>query len=283
MWVLDPPETGDQNQMLDTALTYANGVPVYALTPHERNALHAVYALYEAMLGQPHPDLLPASLNGAHPTLQAAYNQVQKGARLEGLRDHLLASTDSCPYCGFGEPKDLDHYLPRSIYGELAIYSRNLIPSCGPCNNAKRSVVPGAANGFIHPYFQKLPEKDFLTAEVAFMDHALVVTFRVEPAELDDALASKLQFQLDRLSLNDRYAKQINIFLSGQRHALLFIHEREPALTGSYLSNSAASLAKAFGRNDWRVALLRALAQDAAFCADPASYVGRRVDDNEPQ
>src|SRR3546814_13583997 len=81
-------------------------------------------------------------------------------------RSVLLASTDACPYCGFGEPRDLDHYLPRSGYGELAIYPNNLVPSCSPCNNAKRTVVPGqgAAHGpgLIHAYFQALSDPDFL-------------------------------------------------------------------------------------------------------------------------
>src|SRR4051812_31560025 len=102
MWVLTPQLPGELDQSLDTALTYANGISVYALSQVERAAIHAVYQLYDALLGQPDPGLRPGALDAARPFLASAYDQVQVGARLASLRAHLLASTDSCPYCGFG-------------------------------------------------------------------------------------------------------------------------------------------------------------------------------------
>lgn len=278
MWVLERQEAGALDASLDTALTLANGVSVYALSPAERAAIHAVYQLYDAMLGQPHPDLRPEELNPTRPFLEAAFGQVQIGGRLASLRARLLASTDNCPYCGFGEPRDLDHYLPRSVYGELAIYPNNLIPSCGPCNNAKRTVVPGMGPGhgpgLIHAYFQPLPNQDFLRAAVSFEAGALRVEFYVDGAEMDAGLAAKLQFQVDRLKLNERYSKQINKFLSEQRTAMLMFNALGAALFSEYLQRSASSLAESNGRNDWRVALLRSLSANADFCATPELYLG---------
>lgn len=120
-----------------------------------------------------------------------------------------MASTDQCSYCGFGEPRVLDHYLPRSLFGELAIYPRNLVPSCSPCNNAKRSIVPGLGPAIgpslIHTYYQELPEAQFLRAHVTFNGGALKVSYQIEADLLEGTLAAKLQFQLERLKLNDRY------------------------------------------------------------------------------
>lgn len=283
MWALEQPEPVDQNEILDTALTYANGTPVYALSAVERAAIHAVYDLYDAMLGQPHVDLRPNSLGHARPHLAEAYSQIQIGARLEKLRQHLLASTDSCPYCGFGEPRDLDHYLPRVEFGELAIYFKNLIPSCSPCNNAKRTVFPGGAElanpGFIHPYFQELPDEDFLEADIVFHDGALLVSFRIDATNLEAQLAARLQFQLDRLKLNARYVKQINKFISEQRTALQMFHELDAGLLSTFLQRSSQALARKNGRNDWRVSLLRALSQNGDFCSDPGRYVGDELND----
>jgi hypothetical protein len=271
-------DRGDLNKTLDTALTYANGQPVYLLSAAERAAIHAVYDLYDALLGQPPADLRPDELENIRPYLGAAYDQVQIGGRLAKLRAHLLASTDACPYCGFGEPRELDHYLPRSVYGELAIYPNNLVPSCGPCNNAKRTVVPGHGPahgpGLIHAYFQTLPDQDFLKADVIFANGALEVSFRVDVTTLAVGLAAKLQFQLDRLKLNERYPKQVNKFLSEQRTAMLMLKELGSNLLSEYLLRSAHSLSASYGRNDWRVALLRALSADAAFCAEPELYLG---------
>lgn len=278
MWILAPQTPGELDASLDTALTLANGVPVYALTAVERAAVHAVYQLYDALAGQPDANLRPPALDLARPALEAAYGQVQIGGRLAGLRARLLASTDSCPYCGFGEVRDLDHYLPRSVYGELSIYPNNLVPSCGPCNNAKRTVVPGMGPahgpGLIHAYFQPLPDQDFLRAAVSFVDGALEVEFHVDGAGMDPDLAAKLQFQLDRLKLNERYRKQINKFLSEQRTAMLMFNALGAGLFGDYLVRSANALSDSYGRNDWRVALLRALSADAAFCAAPGLYLG---------
>ncbi|MBB3916182.1 HNH endonuclease [Rhizobium fabae] len=278
MWILPAQELGDVDQALDRALTYVNGMAIYTLSPEERAAIHAVYQLYDALAGQPHADLIPAVLNAARQPLHSAYDQVQIGGRLASLREHILASTNQCPYCGFGEPRDLDHYLPRSVFGELAIYPRNLIPSCSPCNNAKRTVVPGlgAANGpsLIHAYFQELPNVEFLWADVSFEEGTLQVRYRIDADILDEALATKLQFQLDRLKLNDRYKGQINKFLSEQRAAMLMFLEIGPILFADYLERCAISLATSFGLNDWRPALLRALAATPDFCNSPSDYLG---------
>jgi HNH endonuclease len=278
MWVMPPQDVGDLDEALDRALIYANGTPIYALTDAERAAIHVVYQLYDNMLGQPDASLTPAVLAAARPYLRDGYNQIQIGARLEALRSRLLASSDACPYCGFGEIKELDHYLPRSTFGELALYPNNLIPSCGPCNNAKRTVVPGMAPaegpGLIHAYFQVLPEVDFLKADIVFAAGRLDVAFHIEAGGLDPVLAAKLQFQLDRLKLNDRYPKQINKFMSEQRTGILMLEELGAPFVSVFLKRSANSMARTFHRNDWRVALFRALGADADFCEDPKSYLG---------
>lgn len=280
MWTLPPPDIADVDPQLTTALTYANGEPVYALSPLERAAVLAVYQAYDALLGQPDPSLTPAALAGCRGHIREGYDQVQIGGRLAALRASLLALTDVCPYCGFGEPTELDHYLPKTQYDELAIYPRNLIPCCGPCNNAKRRIVPGAplGPGLIHAYFQAFPDAVFMRADVDFTAGALDVTFQIVPDALTPALAAMLQFQLVRLKLNDRYPRQINKFLSEQRTAMLLFKELGPPPAGltAYLLRSAASLAENFGRNDWRTALLEALAANDMFCAAPEDYLGAR-------
>lgn len=286
MWTLPRPDVGEVDAHLTSALTYANGAPVYALTAVERAAILAVYAAYDALLGQPHASLSPPELLGCREQLRDAYDQVQIGGRLATLRAHLLASTNICPYCGFGEVSQLDHYLPRSLYGELAIYPRNLVPSCGPCNNAKRAIVPGTGPGLPHAYFETLPATPFFIADVAFIEGTLDVTFRIDPVGLDPALAARLDFQLTRLKLNDRYRGQINKYLFEQRAAILMFKSMGLSADGlaAFFSRSADMLAASDGQNDWRVALLRALAGRADFCAVPELYLGplARVAEGEP-
>lgn len=281
MWILPLPDVTEVDAQLTKALTYANGDPVYELSPVERAAVLAVYQAYDALMGQPDPSLKPATLAACREHIKKGYGEVQVGGRLSKLRDSLLAATDVCPYCGFGEPTQLDHYLPQAQYSELAIYPRNLIPSCGPCNNAKRTIVPGAAAGpgFIHVYFQAIPDTVFMRADVDFGVGALDVTFRIDAPTLPAELAAMLQFQLVRLKLNDRYPRQINKFLSEQRTGMLLFKELglSADVFASYLRRSATSLAQDFGRNDWRPVLLEALAANDMFCAAPETYLGARL------
>ena len=281
MWTLPLPPVDGIDDHLTTALTLASGQPAYALSDVERAAVFAVYQAYDALLGQPGPALVPAALLACRQHIEAGYDQLQIGKRLGYLRASLLAKTDCCPYCGFGEPTQLDHYLPKTHFGELAIYPRNLIPSCGPCNNAKRTIVPGVGPqaGLIHAYFQDLPDIVFMRAEIAFVDGALDVTFGIEVGLVPQPLEQMLQYQLVRLKLNTRYPKQVNKFLSEQRTSILMFREMgaDPAMLARYFMRSARSLAENFGLNDWRPALLNALAENAAFCAEPEIYLGEHI------
>ena len=111
-------------------------------------------------------------------------------------------------------------------------------------------------------------------ADIVFGEGALSVTYRIATDGIEPALAGKLQFQLVRLKLNERYTKQINQFISEQKTGILMISAQGSAVLSDYLLRSAASLAQSFHRNDWRVALLRALADDLSFCAAPQGYLG---------
>ncbi len=280
MWTLAQPAIDLVDEQLTKALTYANGQLVYPLSLIERQAIHATYRLYDALSGEASATLKPAALDACRLAMITAFGQVQIGGRLASLRSALLASTGVCPYCGFGEVTQLDHYLPISEYGELSIYPRNLVPSCGPCNNAKRAVVAGGAvAGFIQTYFEPLPDATFLHADIAFADGTLDVTFRILPGVVSAAVEAKLTCQLERLKLNARYPSQINKFLSEQRLAITMVRQ---GLVGSvtlaeFLDRSAAAMAVTFGRNDWRPVLLGALALNGEFCDQPKLYLGERV------
>ena len=79
--------------------------------------------------------------SSAHPAqVKAMYGQYRKlGDKQEYgyIREELSEAADTCPYCGFGEPVTLDHYMPESIYKELATCRLNLVPICWKCNNKK--------------------------------------------------------------------------------------------------------------------------------------------------
>ena len=278
MWTLPQPKVCEVNDHLSKALT-VNGKPVYVLSAEERAAVFAVYRAYDSLLGQPHPSLTPTVLDECADHIRNGYRRhVQSGGRLAALRASLINITDICPYCGFGEPTELDHYLPKIEFGALAIYPHNLIPSCSACNKAKGTIVPGERPdaSLIHAYFQELPNVKFMRADVSFAANTLTVTFRIEGETLNPQLAAMLEFQLERFKLNKRYRRQINKFLSEQRTGFRLF--KRGGLSHShvteYLLESKKVMAEVFGLNDWRPVLMEGLAVNKEFCAAPEKYLG---------
>lgn len=277
MWKVDPPNVGDLNSQLDSALIHKDKTVAYELTDAERQAIKALYQSYDKLGGEPDPCLLPAALDGCKDALHIAYGEVQKGGRLSQLRGDLLAAVLECPLCGFEAATTLDHHLPKEEYRALSIYARNLVPSCQPCNRAKGTLVLQPGKGMIHAYFQVIPDVAFLVANVEYEAGALVVTFLIDGTNLPAPLAERLKFQLQRLRLNERYFSPINIFLFNLKPSLN-LFRGSPNEAGSirdFLMASAASYDADFKLNHWRTALVRGLAACDDFLADPWSYLDK--------
>ena len=268
MWLLKKPNIKTANVDLDFALTYANGDVVYDLTKAERKCIDDLYVLYDSPLARPNDDLKKGPLRqSCLNALYSAYGEVQKKGRLKKLRRRLLNNAETCPFCGFAEPTQLDHHLPKSSYKALSIYSRNLVPSCGPCNNVKRAHVGSGDDELIHAYFDTLPKQNFLIAKVRMRGDALVVKFEIASAGIDPKLAARLKYQLERMELNSRYPKQINVFLFGQKTGMLEVYGSKGSLgLRKYLLKAAKALDVDFEQHDWRAAVMRGLADCERFC-----------------
>ncbi|WP_279152654.1 hypothetical protein [Photobacterium iliopiscarium] len=72
---------------------------------------------------------------------------------IDQLRERKL---QICPACGEdGTPNTLDHYLPKDLYPEFSILSKNLFPMCDICQGKKSTKVlsPTQKRIFLHPYY----------------------------------------------------------------------------------------------------------------------------------
>lgn len=269
MWTLPLPATDDSANDLMRALTYANGEAIYAPTPQQITALFQLYTTYDELSGRPSPALIAATFDvdfvGA---IYNGYDEVQEGRRLNSLRNRLKATTLLCPYCGFGEVRDLDHHLPRGIYRALAIYARNLVPCCSACNGKKRAVAGAAPEvQFAHVYLDAAPGELFLLAQVQVSEAAgLQAEFSiVQCAGMSADHYARLQFQLHRLDLNARYQAQVNIFVSSQRQSIEDAATGGPESLRTWLTRAHTYHLNSYGRNDWRAALFYGLAQSDDF------------------
>ncbi|WP_299380661.1 HNH endonuclease signature motif containing protein [uncultured Kiloniella sp.] len=234
------------------------------ITDNEVEQIVALYDQYEADSGEASDSLKGERLQQILcEMIHSAYDKTQKKRILYSLRERLFKGVELCPSCGIGAPYELDHHLPRSIFKPLAIHARNLIPMCHPCNNKKKEVFgEEGITGFLHPYYNVLPNVEFLRVVVSIQDEALVVYFSIDTtAALPNGWAEKLLNQFDTLNLDDRYQQEVNTYVTSHA-ASLHVNYKQSGQEGvrNILLLQSQFETTAFHRNHWRPVLLRALA-----------------------
>lgn len=270
MWKLKLPDNKMAITELETALTYKNGDAKFKINDDEKKQIEVIYKTYELLKGIADDKLLGTGLKKELlEAVETGYGEVQLYNRLEDLRNRLLLNAGLCPCCGILPADELDHYLPKSTFKLLSVYSSNLVPYCHKCNNKKRAVTGvDPAKRFIHFYYDDIPENiQFFFAVTKIVNKALEVNFELRKVpELKTELFDQLSFQTERVALNDRLSKSINDFLSSFAFGIkdAFSSGGEIA-TQKFLQGNAKQLQKQYGLNHWRSALLIDLAQNRDF------------------
>lgn len=88
--------------------------------------------------------------------LKKLYEYEFVSKRCGGHYDKIINSINECPYCGFGEVTEIDHFLFKSSYPEFMLFYYNFIHSCHNCNKQK-----GIKTIHIHPYINKIDVEPF--------------------------------------------------------------------------------------------------------------------------
>ncbi|MDX0949875.1 HNH endonuclease [Sinorhizobium medicae] len=268
-----PSRDSAENDLRTTIQKYRHKKQLlgHAITSAEVTAVLAIYDRYDEDLGAPCDALkggaFPASLIHA---LELAYDRTQKGRKLSALREALFAGVKLCPICGIDPPTELDHFLPRSSFKPLSIYTRNLVPLCHACNHTKLAGfgdLDEDEHRFVHVYFDALPDIQFLRARTEIRDAGLVVEFAVpDQAVLPGGFSDRLNHQMTSLRLNERYETEVNTYISGHAAALHIQYETNgQQAVQNFLRLQARYEIGAFYRNHWRPTLLAALADNNEF------------------
>jgi hypothetical protein len=271
---LPRPNRDDARAQLEKALEIYQRKGVqhgYAVSPEQLDNLIALYDAYDAAGGAPLEDLKgPKLAEELKAAIHDGYRFTQAGGKLEPIRTSLMSGVEHCPICGITGPRELDHYLPKSGYRTLAIYVRNLVPLCHDCNQSKSTQEAGQPeHQFVHPYFEELPDVQFLRATITLANGALTVDYDIDPAaDLPEILQARLSFQFERLKLNKRFQREINTYLTSHAVMLAMTFDAGGGESVSLFLNRQANVERrAFHRNHWRPVLLGALADHQAFCA----------------
>lgn len=243
----------------------------HKLVEAEIKQLLAIYDRYDADLGAASETLKGAGFaKTLIDTVYAAYDRTQEGRLLYSLRERLFKGVDLCPICGIDAVSELDHFLPRSEFKPLAIYSRNLVPVCHDCNLIKLAGFGEQAEGdlaLIHAYFDQLPNVNFLEAVIDISDGGLVATFQVmDGVAFADGISDRLASQIKTLELNERYEKEINTYVMSHATGVHLEYARAgKSGVQKFLRTQARIEEKKLYSNHWRPTLLRALSTHDGF------------------
>lgn len=177
-------------------------------------------------------------------------------ARLLSLPDILAGE---CPYCRIGEPETLDHYLPKALFPEFSIFSLNLVPVCGRCNNLKSdSFLDSGCRSFLHPYFDLLEGNLFLCAEVYVQSGTPAVSFYLDNSNyIDQYVYDVICRHFKSLNLGERYRKKGVALMSEIVYSAEF--RIQPSQLKALFLSEAERVASRKGPNCWEAAMYRAM------------------------
>lgn len=117
---------------------------------------------------------------------------------IENLRNNRTLNI--CPMCGLPGTGTLDHIFPHSDFPELAIFSRNLVPTCFRCNTKHQANYRGASDGqrIFHPYFDDSLNNRLVRATIqANPDFAAPAIELVSCLQDHDLLNATVVFHID--------------------------------------------------------------------------------------
>lgn len=192
---------------------------------------------------------------------------VQNSGPRSKYYDVLKLATLICPFCGHLRVKTLDHYLPKAHFPLFSVTPVNLVPSCRDCNSAKTaSRVTKLENQVLHPYFDRLPDEQWLFAELG-ETHPPSFQFHAKPpAGWTEIIRRRVATHFRVFELAELYTTQAGEEFGNIEHVILELYKTGGAAkVRSHLDGELRSR-EANHRNSWQTAFYQACAASDWFC-----------------
>ncbi|WP_202262413.1 MULTISPECIES: HNH endonuclease [unclassified Alteromonas] len=175
-----------------------------------------------------------------------------------------------CPFCGYCDVDQLDHYLPKSKYPLLTVLPLNLVPSCPYCNGGKNAeIAERPEDQILHPYYdhELIMEHQWVFASVIRSQPAAVKYFVRTPDHFDPVASSRVVNHFEKNSLATRYSTQAADQISTLPYTLEYFYSSGGAENvKEHLLRQYRAEHQKF-KNSWQTAMYLALAEDDWFCS----------------
>lgn len=177
-----------------------------------------------------------------------------------------------CPYCVVNSANTTEHILPKEKYPEYAVNVKNLIPGCGECNSAKgEEVIDQQGRKIILNFYTDiLPNEQFLFVDISNSGGGLYFEYVLRNVQnrIDINLYGLIERHFNRLHLLQRYKdKAIQEFaeIRNTYKAEGFADDAQFDVFATKQLRKCDMDAAEYGRNHWKVVLLRACAESDVF------------------
>lgn len=180
-----------------------------------------------------------------------------------------------CPYCGIGSSRDtIEHYLPKgeSEFPEFATYAFNLIPCCFQCNKPRPWRTVNGQRALLHLYRDTIDEQTpHLHAEVTRSESDGPQWLAKFDVRANSSSPSPFFHQyaqhIETLDLKLRYQDESKGYLNWELLQQIrgYTHTKKVNLVREALLSQATQRALSHGANNWKVATLRAAADNNTY------------------
>ena len=203
--------------------------------------------------------------------LKGAYDSsVFNNTRSELMNNLPNEIKGMCPFCLIGEPSTLEHYLPKDIFPEYSIFTKNLIPCCSKCNGlkgTKYSNIDGTRR-IINYYVDNINSISFLRVNLVIEnDCGMPIIEYYICVDSGDRLSPIIKGHFEQLDLLRRYNDRAMGLLSSITDIMILQLDRksiDEALDDSIelLKYRVHSLINQYGKNYWKACLCKFLVEN---------------------
>jgi len=125
----------------------------------------------------------------------------------------MVSANEKCPYCGgIGRPKNLDHFMPKSLFPQFSTIPLNLVPSCRDCNmdGKGKSFASVANEQIIHPYLDKdiFFNEQWISAQIKSYDPCSIEYYASPPCHWILTDKERVKTHFHDFELSKRYSIQ---------------------------------------------------------------------------
>lgn len=252
MWILRKPSLTSAKRDIDILIQHCNN-----LNASHKPMLEQLYDEYDVGEGEvTEIQLRPLAdkKNVIREQYKKTYHRDDGTGHLFYIRKSLMSKVQKCPYCSVNEPTQLDHYMDKGNYGQLATCRLNLVPLCGTCNWLKKDRT---YKDFVHPYYQVLPHVPFLIANCKVTNLCVSASFSIDKSIITDVkLYQRMNLQMAHVHLGRRLKGCVQEFIASHFSYCNFTKDTE---LKAYLNVLLAQMQGVYEMNDWRTALVRGL------------------------